>query len=48
MKRTYQPSNIKRLRKFGFLKRNKKNYKILKKRRLKKRKRLTISNKNKY
>ncbi|MDH3004328.1 MAG: 50S ribosomal protein L34 [Candidatus Shikimatogenerans sp. JK-2022] len=43
MKRTYQPSKIKRLRKFGFLKRNKKNKKILYRRRLKKRKNLTVS-----
>ncbi|MDH3004591.1 MAG: 50S ribosomal protein L34 [Candidatus Shikimatogenerans sp. JK-2022] len=40
MKRTYNPSKKKRLRKIGFLKRNKK---ILKRRRLKKRKYLTIS-----
>ncbi|WGH24618.1 MAG: 50S ribosomal protein L34 [Candidatus Shikimatogenerans bostrichidophilus] len=43
MKRTYQPSNIKRFRRFGFIKRNKNNKKILYRRRLKKRKYLTIS-----
>ncbi|WOX79122.1 50S ribosomal protein L34 [Candidatus Shikimatogenerans bostrichidophilus] len=50
MKRTYNPSKIKRLRKFGYLKRNnsKNGKKILQRRRLKKRKFLTISNKNKY
>ncbi|WGH24985.1 MAG: 50S ribosomal protein L34 [Candidatus Shikimatogenerans bostrichidophilus] len=45
MKRTYQPSTLKRLRKFGFLKRNKLHKKILYKRRLKNRKYLTISDK---
>ncbi|WGH28104.1 MAG: 50S ribosomal protein L34 [Candidatus Shikimatogenerans bostrichidophilus] len=50
MKRTYNPSKKKRLKKFGFLKRknNKNGKKILYRRRLKKRKILTISNNIKY
>jgi large subunit ribosomal protein L34 len=45
MKRTYQPKNKKRIRKFGFLKRNKSvgGKKVLKARRRKGRKSLTAS-----
>ncbi len=45
MKRTFQPKNLKRLRKFGFLKRNKTKAgkEVLKKRRTKGRKELTAS-----
>ncbi len=45
MKRTFQPKNLKRLRKFGFLKRNKtkKGKEVLKKRRTKGRISLTAS-----
>ncbi|WGH27109.1 MAG: 50S ribosomal protein L34 [Candidatus Shikimatogenerans bostrichidophilus] len=50
MKRTYNPSKIKRLKKFGFIKKNKNKNgkKILYRRRLKKRKKLTISDNKKY
>ncbi|WGH25591.1 MAG: 50S ribosomal protein L34 [Candidatus Shikimatogenerans bostrichidophilus] len=41
MKRTYNPSTIKRLRKFGFLKR-KKNKKMLRRKRLKNKKKISI------
>ncbi len=45
MKRTYQPKNLKRIRKFGFLKRNKtsKGKDILKRRRTKGRQNLTAT-----
>jgi large subunit ribosomal protein L34 len=45
MKRPYQPKNLKRIRKFGFLARNKSKsgVKVLKRRRTKGRERLTAS-----
>lgn len=45
MKRTYQPKNIKRIRKFGFMQRNKTvgGKKVLKSRRSKGRQRLSAS-----
>jgi len=45
MRRTYQPKNLKRIRKFGFLARNKSNSgkEVLKRRRKKGRKSLTAS-----
>jgi large subunit ribosomal protein L34 len=45
MKRTYQPKNLKRIRKFGFLKRNKtsKGKEVLKRRRTKGRQNLTAT-----
>mgnify|MGYP002152725614 CR=1 FL=1 len=45
MKRTFQPKNLKRIRKFGFLKRNKtkKGKEVLKRRRTKGRDALTAS-----
>lgn len=50
MKRTYNPSKIKRLRKFGFMKKNssKNGKKILSRRRFKKRSILTVSDYKKY
>ncbi|MGX7576929.1 50S ribosomal protein L34 [Candidatus Vidania fulgoroideorum] len=42
MKRTYQPSKIKRRRKHGFLKRIKKNKKIIIRRIKKKRKKISV------